>query len=148
VRVLDLERNVSPLVFQETHEFWNAVWLVIGLWPDEKIRVRLAGDGENYTQVLSADSSGNCEIPISTFEPYLLSRKSARLAIQRHGFICEYDVAVLVGSPRDSDKEKREDQEQSTNELSKRPAQRRRIVDRVDLGRLWKTQVFRATMEP
>jgi hypothetical protein len=30
-KVLDLERDVSPFVFQESQEFWNAVWLIRGL---------------------------------------------------------------------------------------------------------------------
>jgi len=96
-KVLDLERDVSPFAFQESQEFWNASWLILGLWPHEKIRVLLSGDGENYSQVLSATSSGSCEIPLSAFESYLLSRESVRLSIQRQGFVYEYEMAVLNG---------------------------------------------------
>ncbi len=133
LKVLDLERNVSPLAFQESREFWNAIWLILGLWPYEKIRIRLVGDGGNYSQVISADSSGSCEIPMSTFEPYLLSRESARLLIQRQGFICQYDLALLIGTSSDSDQASKQEQYRPAIETSKRPAQRRRLVDRVEL---------------
>jgi hypothetical protein len=133
LQALDLERNVSPLVFKQSQEFWNAEWIIFGLWPDEKIRVRLDGDGENYSQVLTADNSGSCKIPISAFESYLLSRKSAKFSIQRQGFICQYDLAVLIGSSGISDQEIKEEQGQSTIELRRRPVQRRRLVYRVDL---------------
>jgi hypothetical protein len=129
--------------FGNTHIYFDFVfvffslqddeWIIFGLWSDEKIRIRLVGDGENYSQVLTADNSGSCKIPISAFEPYLLSRKSAKLSIQRQGFIFQYDLAVLIGSSGVSDQEIKEGQGQSTIELRKRPAQRRRLVYRVDL---------------
>jgi hypothetical protein len=131
--VLDLERNVSPLEFQDSRVFWNAIWLILGLWPHEKVRIRLAGDGESFSQVISADSSGSCELPISTFEPNLLSRESASLSIQRRGFIWQYDLALLTRTLSVSDQETEKEQDLSAKELSQRPAQRRRIVDRVEL---------------
>jgi hypothetical protein len=133
LKVLDLERDVSPLVFQECHEFWNSVWLIHGLWPHEKIRVRLAGDGENYSQVLSATSSGSCEIPISTFEPYLLSRESARLSIQRQGFICQYELAVLNGSTIRVDQQLAQAPVLPTAASAKRSVQKRRSVDMLEI---------------
>jgi len=133
MRVVDLERNVSPMALKETREFWNADWLIRGLWAHEKIRVRLDGEGENFSPVLTADNAGRCKIPISAFEPYLLSRESAKLSIQRQGFICQYDLAFLIRSSNVSDKKISEEQEQSTIEIRKRPAQRRRLVYRVDL---------------
>jgi hypothetical protein len=133
LKVLDLERDVSPLVFQETPEFWNAEWLIHGLWAHEKIRIRLDGDGESHSPFLSADNTGSCNILISAFEPYLLSKESARLSIQRQGFICQYDLAVLIGSSSNRDQATREEQRQPTAELRKRPAQRRRTIDTVDL---------------
>ena len=133
LKVLDLERHVSPLVFQETQEFWNAEWLIHGLWAHEKIRVRLNGDGESHSPVLSADNSGSCKILISAFEPSLLSKESARLSIQRQGFSGEYDLAVLIGNPSDSDEASKHEQYSPAIETSKRPARRRRLVDRVEL---------------
>jgi len=133
MRVVDLERNVSPMALKESQEFWNADWLIRGLWAREKIQVRLDGEGENYSPVLTSDNSGSCKIPISAFEPYLLSRESARLSIQRQGFIYQYDLAVLMGSSGVSDQGVREEQGKSTDEPRKRPAQRRRLVYRVDL---------------
>jgi hypothetical protein len=133
LKVLDLERDVSPLVFQETQAFWNAEWLIHGLWAHEKIRVRLDGDGESHSPVLSADNSGSCKIPISAFEPYLLSKESARLSIQRQGFISHYDLAVIIGIPIHSDQASKQDQYTPAIETNKRPAQRRRLVDRVEL---------------
>jgi hypothetical protein len=133
LKALDLQRNVSPLVFQETQEFWNADWLIHGLWAHEKIRVRLDGDGENHSPILSADNSGSCRIPISAFEPHLLSKESARLSIQRQGFISQYDLAVITGIPSHSDQASKQEQYTPTIETNKRPAQRRRLVDRVEL---------------
>jgi len=133
LKVLDLERDVSPLVFQETQEFWNAEWLIHGLWAHEKIRVRLDGDGESHSPVLSADHSGSCKIPIAAFEPYLLSKESARLSIQRQGFISQYNLAVVIGIPSHSDQASKQEQYTSAIETNKRPAQRRRLVDRVEL---------------
>ena len=132
-RIFDLERNVSPLALKESQEFWNADWLIRGLWADEKIRVRLDGDGEDFSAFLSADNLGSCKIPISAFEPYLLSRESANLSIQRQGFGCQYDLAVLIRPSTVSDLKIREEQEPSTIEVRKRPTQRRRLVFRVDL---------------
>jgi hypothetical protein len=133
MRVSDLEKNVSPVVLSESQEFWNADWLIRGLWAEEKIRVRLDGDGENYSPILSADNSGICKIPISAFEPYLLSSDSARLSILRQGFISQYDLAVLIRSSGVSCQGISEEQGQSTIELRKRSAQRRRIINTVDL---------------
>jgi hypothetical protein len=132
LKALDLQRNVSPLVFQETQEFWNADWLIHGLWAHEKIRVRLDGDGENHSPILSADNSGSCRIPISAFEPHLLSKESARLSIQRQGFICQYDLAVLIGSSSNRGQDTKQEQRQPAGELRKRPAQRRRIINTVN----------------
>ncbi len=95
--------------------------------------MHLAGDGENYSQVVSSTSSGSCEIPVSTFEPYLLSRESARLSIQRQGFICQYELAALLRSPNVITQKIRQEQEKSNIKLRQRPAQRRRIVDRLEL---------------
>jgi len=131
-RVIDLERDVSPLALKESQEFWNADWLIRGLWADEKIRVRLDGDGEYFSPVLSADNLGSCKIPISAFEPYLLSRESASLSIQRQGFGCQYDLAVLIRSFQAGIQESIEEKGQPTIELRKRPALRR-IIDTVDL---------------
>jgi hypothetical protein len=133
MRVVDLEKNVYPMALKESQEFWNADWLIHGLWAHEKIRVHLDGDGEKYSPVLSADNSGRCNIPISAFEPYLLSRESAKLSIQRQGFICQYDLAVLIRSPGLGDQEIREEQGQSITQLGRRSVQRRRIIDTVDL---------------
>jgi hypothetical protein len=133
LKVLDLERDVSPLVFQETQEFWNAEWLIHGLWAHEKIRVRLDGDGESHSPILSADNSGSCKFPISAFEPYLISKESARLSIQRQGFISQYDLAVITGIPSHSDQASKQEQYTPAIETNKRPAQRRRLVDRVEL---------------
>ena len=132
-KVLDLERDVSPFVFQKPQEFWNAVWLILGLWPHEKIRVHLAGDGDNYSQVLSATCSGNCEIPISTFEPYLLSRESARFSIQRQGFICEYEIAVLNGITARVDQQLPQAPIPTTTISTKPKVQKRRVVDTLEI---------------
>jgi hypothetical protein len=103
------------------------------LWAHEKIRVRLDGDGGSHTPVLSADNSGSCKIPISAFEPYLLSKESARLSIQRQGFISQYDLAVIIGIPSHSDQASKQEQYTPAIETTKRPAQRRRLIDRVEL---------------
>ncbi len=132
-KVLDLERDVSPFVFQKSQEFWNAVWLILGLWPHEKIRVHLAGDGDNYSQVLSATCSGSCEIPISTFEPYLLSRESARLSIQRQGFICEYEMAVLNGITARDGQQLTQAPIPTTTISTKPKVQKRRVVDTLEI---------------
>ena len=132
-KVLDLERDVSPFVFQESQEFWNAGWLILGLWPHEKIRVNLAGDGENYSQVLSATSSGSCEIPISTFEPYLLSRELARLSIQRQGFVCHYELAVLNGITTRDGQQLPQASMPPTTISTKPKAQKRRLVDTLEI---------------
>jgi len=133
LKVLDLEMNVSPLAFQEYQEFWNAVWLILGLWPYEKIRVHLAGDEENYSQVLSATSSGSCEIPISTFEPYLPSRESVRLSIQRQGFICEYEMAVLNGLTARVDQHLTPAPVMSTTTPTKSTDQRKRLTNTLEI---------------
>ena len=132
-KVLDLERDVSPFVFQKSQEFWNAVWLILGLWPHEKIRVHLAGDGDNYSQVLSATCSGSCEIPISTFEPYLLSRESARLSIQRQGFICEYEMAVLNAITARDGQQLTQAPIPTTTISTKPKVQKRRVVDTLEI---------------
>ncbi|SBO42670.1 hypothetical protein [Cyanobium sp. NIES-981] len=133
LKVLDIERDVSPLVFQESHDFWNADWLIIGLWPHEKIRVRLAGDEENYSRVLSANSSGSCEIPISAFEPYLLSRESVIFSIQRQGFICQYQLGVLNGPTIRVDQQLTQATAPSTATSTKAPAKKRRSVDMLEI---------------
>lgn len=130
---LDLERNVSPFVFQEPKEFWNAAWLILGLWPYEKIRVDLDSNGENYSQVLSATSSGNCEIPVSAFEPYLLIRESVRLTIQRQGFSCYYELALLNGAPTRGEPHPSIAQIPPTPESTKRKVPKRRLVDILEI---------------
>ena len=130
---LDLERNVSPFVFQEPKEFWNAAWLILGLWPYEKIRVDLDSNGENYSQVLSATSSGNCEIPVSAFEPYLLIRESVRLTIQRQGFSCFYELALLNGAPTRGEPHPSIAQIPPTPESTKRKVPKRRLVDILEI---------------
>ena len=76
LKVIDLERDVSPLILKETSAFWNASWQIIGLWPFENIRVWLHGDKENFIRILSATSLGLCSISVSAFEPYLLKKES------------------------------------------------------------------------
>jgi hypothetical protein len=132
-KVLYLEKDVSPFIFKEPQEFWNAVWLILDLWPHEKIRVNLACNGENYSQVLSATSSGSCEIPISAFEPYLLTRELARLSIQRQGFICEYEMAVLNEITAQIDQHLPRAQVASTTTPTKRTNQRRRPVNTLEV---------------
>jgi len=130
---LDLEKNVSPFVFQEPQEFWNAAWLVLGLWPYEKIRVDLDGNGENYSQVLSATSSGTCEIPISAFEPYLVIKESVKLSIQRQGFSCPYELAVLNGESKRDEPLTSLAPIVPTPDSTKGSVRRRRLVDILEL---------------
>jgi hypothetical protein len=132
-KALDLERHVSPFFFKEHQEFWNATWLIVGLWPHEKIRVNLNGNGENHSQVLSATSSGSCEIPISAFEPYLLMRESVIFTIQRQGFSCHYELAVLNGMPPGDEPHPSIAPKPPTQISTKRKVTRRRLVDILEI---------------
>jgi uncharacterized protein YjbJ (UPF0337 family) len=96
---LDLERGVEPLAIVMTNEFWNATWRIHGLWPYEQLLVRLTGDISSFSQKLSVDSAGGCEIPIAAFEASLNAGKSIRLSIKRKGFGHQYDLADLIETP-------------------------------------------------
>jgi len=132
-KTLDLERNVTPFFCQKSQEFWNAVWLIVGLWPYERIRVKLTGNGESYSQVLSATSSGHCEIPTSAFEPYLLMKERMVLSIQRQGFVSPYELAVLSEVPTGDAPPSSSAPVVPTSKITERRVQKRKTADILEI---------------
>ena len=130
---LDLERGVEPLRFSISKEFWNGAWRILGLWPYEQILVRLTGDINSFSQSLSADSAGNCEIPVAAFEVCLNAGQSMRLSIKRRGFIHQYDLADLIDSPSLKDAEDKSDNTNTVRLSPKRSRPRGRSITRLEL---------------
>ena len=134
LKVLDLEKDVTPLRLQGSQDFWNAMWQIIGLWSNERIRVNIAADERSHSYSMSADSTGHCEIPIAAFEPYFITKRSARLSIQRHGFIHQYELAFHEEELKKIEvKERYNDSDFSIKQTS-RSNKRRRVVDMLELA--------------
>jgi hypothetical protein len=133
LKVLDLERGVEPFSFKRTQDFWNAMWQIFGLWPYERIRVHLTGDGEEHSHLLSADGTGICEFHIAAFEPFLLSHQAARLSIHRQGFSFQYKLAALDGSPSSVEEQITKAPVQTNAISTKRPVQRKKSIDLLEI---------------
>jgi len=130
---LDLERGVEPLRFSISQEFWNGAWQIHGLWPYEQILVGFTGDVNSFSQSLSADSAGNCGIPVAAFEACLNAGQSMRLSIKRRGFIHQYDLADLVDTPSLTDAEDKLDNTNTVKLTPKRSRPRGRSITRLEL---------------
>ena len=133
LKVLELEKGVEPLGFRESHDFWNSIWQVIGLWPYERIKVELTGNAEEYSLLLSADGTGMCEFHTASFEPFLLSHQAARLSIHRQGFSFRYELAALDGSPSRIERQITQSIVPPNAEPDKRPVKRRKSVDLLEI---------------
>ena len=130
---LDLERGLEPLAIGMSKEFWNATWHIHGLWPYEQLLVRLTGDISSFSQKLSADSAGDCEIPIAAFEASLNAGQSISLSIKRKGFGHQYDLASLIQMPIVMDAGNKVDTMSTVDTSPNRSVPRARAVARLEL---------------
>jgi len=130
---LDLERGVEPLAISMSKEFWNATWRIHGLWSYEQLLVRLTGDISSFSQKLSADSAGKCEIPIAAFEASLNAGQSIRLSIKRKGFGYQYDLAYLIETPTSEDAGTQVDTKNTVETSPQRSIPRGKAVNRLEL---------------
>ena len=130
---LDLERGVEPLAISMSKEFWNATWRIHGLWSYEQLLVRLTGDISSFSQKLSADSAGKCEIPIAAFEASLNAGQSIRLSIKRKGFGHQYDLAYLIETPTSEDAGTQVDTKNTVETSPRRSIPRGKAVNRLEL---------------
>jgi hypothetical protein len=132
--VVDLEKDMSPMVCIDKAEFWNAYWSLRGFWPYEKIKFQLEGENSRHVQFISADDAGNCEFPIAALEPYLASTQLIKLSITRQGFSDSYHLAVYSNiNAAETQALSGESQQKLTDQTQKKSPSRRMKIEHLKL---------------